>query len=91
MIFEGGIRVPLVIRWPGIVKPGTQSQTPVISDDLFPTIMDMLNINKEIKDQDGLSITPLFNPNGEIGRDALFFHYPHYHHLGYKPAGAIRE
>ncbi len=35
--------------------------------------MDMLNINKEIKDQDGLSITPLFNPNGEIGRDALFF------------------
>jgi len=91
MIFEGGIRVPLVIRWPGVIKPGTQSTTPVISDDIFPTLMDMLNIKKEIKDQDGLSITPLFKPEGKIDRDALYFHYPHYHHQGFKPAGAIRE
>jgi len=91
MIFEGGIRVPLVIRWPGVIEPGIQSTTPVISDDLFPTILDMLNMKKEIKDQDGLSIVPLFSGDDNWQRDALYFHYPHYHHQGYKPAGAIRE
>ena len=91
MIFEGGIRVPLVIRWPGVIEPGTQSHTPVISDDLFPTILDMINIKKDIKDQDGLSITPLFTQGGMIERNTLYCHYPHYHHQGYKPAGAIRE
>jgi arylsulfatase A-like enzyme len=63
----------------------------VISDDIFPTILDMLKIENTIKDQDGLSIVPLFTTGGTIDRDALYFHYPHYHHQGYKPAGAIRE
>jgi len=91
MVFEGGIRVPVVIRWPGVIQPATQNDTPIIHDDLFPTILDMLNIQKEIKDLDGLSLTPLFSEGGTINRDALYFHYPHYHHQGYKPAGAVRE
>jgi len=91
MIFEGGIRVPLVVHWPGIIEPGIQNHSLVISDDLFPTILDMLNIENNIKDQDGLSITPLFSETGTMERNTLYFHYPHYHHQGYKPAGAIRE
>jgi arylsulfatase A len=91
MVFEGGIRIPLVIRWPGHIKPGIQNDTPVIHDDLFPTILEMLNIKKDIKDLDGISITSLFKEGGTIERDDLYFHYPHYHHQGYKPAGAIRE
>lgn len=91
MIFEGGIRVPMAIRWPGVIEPASVCETPVISDDLFPTITEMLGINKKIKDQDGVSLIPLLKQTGEIDRDALYFHYPHYHHQGYKPAGAIRQ
>jgi len=91
MVFEGGIRVPIVIRWPGVIKPGTQNDTPIIHDDLFPTICEMVNMKKNIKNLDGLSLVPLFKEGGTLDRDALYFHYPHYHHQGYKPAGAIRE
>ena len=91
MIFEGGIRVPMAIRWPGVIEPGTVCPTPVISDDFFPTITEMLGIEKRIKDLDGISLVPLLKQIDEIDRGALFFHYPHYHHQGFKPAGAIRQ
>jgi arylsulfatase A len=91
MVFEGGIRVPVVIKWPGVIKAGIQNDTPIIHDDLFPTILDMLNIPDPVKIQDGLSIKPLFTKGGTIDRNALYFHYPHYHHQGFKPAGAVRE
>ena len=91
MIWEGGIRVPLAIKWPTVVEPGTVSDEPVISDDFFPTIAELLeetNVDPEI---DGLSLMPVLTQSGSLERDALYFHYPHYHHLGFKPAGAIRE
>ncbi len=90
-IFEGGLKVPLVIRWPGVVKPGSRCSTPVIATDFFPTLMDAVGISYASMTIDGESLIPLLRGTGQLKRDAIFFHYPHYHHLGYRPGGAIRE
>jgi len=91
MIFEGGIKVPLAIKWPSKIKPGSRSDEMVISDDFFPTFAEVLNDTNISNDVDGLSLMPLVDGKQSVERDELYFHYPHYHHLGYKPAGAIRE
>ena len=81
--YEGGIRVPFLVRWPGQIKPGTQSDTPVCSIDVFPTILDAVGIpaptNQEI---DGLSLLPLLKSGGQtaLNRDELIWHFPHYRH-----------
>ena len=90
-IFDGGIKVPLIIRWPGAVQPGSKSDVPVISTDFFPTLMAATGIAYDAQNIDGKSLMPLLKQSGELERDAIFFHYPHYHHLGYKPASAIRQ
>ncbi|HDQ00727.1 MAG TPA: DUF4976 domain-containing protein, partial [bacterium] len=90
-IFDGGLKVPLAIRWPGVVQSNTKCSTPVISNDFFPTIMEAVGIKYSIPNIDGVSLLPLLKQAGELKRDAIYFHYPHYHHLGYKPASAIRE
>ncbi|MFU8862054.1 MAG: sulfatase-like hydrolase/transferase, partial [Cyclonatronaceae bacterium] len=91
MVFEGGIRVPLCIRWPGVISPGSSSNQPVISDDFLPTLADMLGFRVTDPDIDGISILPILKSEREtLDREALYWHYPHYHHLGYKPGGAIR-
>jgi arylsulfatase A-like enzyme len=63
----------------------------VISNDLFPTIMAALDINYSIENIDGESLLPLLKQSGNLKRDAIYFHYPHYHHQGFKPGSAIRE
>lgn len=90
MIFEGGIKVPMCIRWPGVVKPGTVCNTTVISDDFYPTFAEILGEKNLPKDIDGVSLLPLIKKSGGIDREYLYWHFPHYHHLGYKPASAIR-
>jgi len=90
-IFEGGIRVPLAIRWPGIVKAGSHSEALVCSEDFFPTLMEIAGIQIEQLELDGVSLMPVLKQTGKLPREALFWHYPHYHHQGYKPGGAIRE
>jgi len=91
MIWEGGVRVPLAIKWPGIVEAGTSDDSLVVSDDFFPTFSEILNTTELPADVDGLSLVPLLQQSGSLDRDTLYFHYPHYHHLGYMPAGAIRQ
>jgi arylsulfatase A-like enzyme len=90
-LYEGGIREPFLIRWPGVTKPGTKSDVPVISTDFYPTILDMAGLPLK-KDQhlDGVSLVPLLKGATSIGRDALFWHYPHYSNQGGFPGGAIR-
>jgi len=90
MIFEGGIRVPLAIRWPGVILPGSSSAEPVISNDFLPTIVEIVGIRSFPENIDGISLLPLLKTTGEQDREALYWHYPHYHHLGYKPSGAVR-
>ena len=79
MLYEGGIRVPLVIRWPGIVKPNSRCDVPVIGVDFFPTIMEIAGIRKPVNQPiDGLSIVPLLRGGETLHRDALFWHFPAY-------------
>ena len=89
-IWEGGVRVPLAVRWPGVVEPGSADDSPVVSHDFFPTFAEIVG-EPVADDIDGVSLVPLLTQSGSLARDALYFHYPHYHHLGDKPAGAIRQ
>lgn len=91
MVYEGGIRVPLAIKWPGVVKAGSVCHVPVISVDFFPTFADICGINPGVKGIDGVSLIPLLKGGKTLNRDALYWHYPHYHRQGFKPSGAIRE
>jgi arylsulfatase A len=90
-LLEGGIHVPMIVRWPGTVPVGSQSDVPVSSIDFFPTLLAAANV--PVKDQqfDGINLIPLLNGKGKIKRDALYWHFPHYHSLGRFPAAAIRE
>ena len=90
--YEGGVRVPLAIRWPGVTEPGRVVDVPVISADFFPTIVDMVGIRSaQAEDIDGESLAPLLRGAETLERDALFWHYPHYHPGGATPYGAVRK
>jgi arylsulfatase A-like enzyme len=91
-LYEGGIRVPLIIRWPGVTKAGATNSTPVISMDLAATILDAVGV--EVGDHeslDGISLRPLLT--GQLPRrPPLFFHYPHFAwHRSNRPAAAVRD
>jgi arylsulfatase A len=89
-LYEGGIRVPLVARWPGRIKPGTTCRVPTSTIDLPPTIAAVCGAKFE-NPIDGVSILPLLEGAPALDRDALYWHYPHYSPQGGKPGGAIRE
>ena len=77
-LYEGGARVPMLIRWPEQVPEGAQQVTPVVSNDIFPTIVDLAGGDtSKFVPLDGLSLKPLFAAEGRIEREALFLerHY----------------
>jgi len=91
-LYEGGIRMPLIIRWPGIVKRGSICEEMVISNDFFPTFSELADVKVKVKDIDGMSLVPLLtDPENKLSREALYWHYPHYHGTGLGPEGAIRQ
>ena len=92
-LYEGGIRVPLIIKLPGKVKAGLKINEPVIGTDLYPTILDLLELPlMPHQHKDGESLKALVNGTKEkTDRDAVYFHYPHYHPINSMgPSGAIR-
>lgn len=121
-LYEGGIRVPLIVRWPRNVKAGTTCQTPVTTMDFLPTILEICEVDKNAIHQetfvsqksakgnattlasqpafvaakapgpvlDGVSLMPLLRQTGNLDRDALYWHYPHYSPQHGRPCGAIR-
>jgi arylsulfatase A-like enzyme len=92
-LYEGGIREPYMIAWPGETDSGGTCDVPVISTDFYPTLLDILGV-PSIPDQhrDGVSLVPLLRGEEDaIARDALFWHYPHYSNQGGFPGGAIRS
>ena len=97
MLYEGGVRVPMIVRWPDIVTPGTTSDVPVMTHDFYPTFVDIAG-GKRPADYtlDGESLVQLLRGEKEtLTRDALYWHFPAYLQ-GYggtdrtTPAGAIR-
>ena len=77
-LYEGGIRVPLIVRWPGVTQPHSVCSTPVITMDLFQTIYEAAGLPSKDQPSDGLSIKPLLDGNADWSSRALFFHYPNY-------------
>jgi len=89
-LYEGGIRVPLIVRWPGVVRPRRVCATPVTSVDFYPTLLEIAGAERPAGQVlDGRSLLPLLQQTGRFENRALYWHYPHYHHS--TPAGAIRE
>lgn len=88
-MYEGGVRVPFIIRWPGVVRAGSTCDAPVTSTDFYPTILELAGLDPPALD--GVSLTPLLRETGPISRDALHWHFPHYHGLGAVPYSSIRK
>ena len=92
--YEGGVRVPGIAYWPGIIQAGQITETPVMSIDLYPTFLEIAGVMGNLKhndDLDGHSLVPVFkNPAHRFDRD-LFWHYPHYHAGGDGPYSAVRS
>ncbi|REJ97931.1 MAG: DUF4976 domain-containing protein [Planctomycetota bacterium] len=92
-LYEGGVRVPLIVRWPGVTTAGDACDEPVCVMDLVPTIGAAVQPgeSKAWSVPDGQSLAPLLkNATATLDRDALYFHYPHYYPTT-SPVGAIRQ
>jgi arylsulfatase A-like enzyme len=94
-LYEGGIRVPLLVRRPGVVPAGAVCDTPTSNVDFYPTLLDCADIQPDPGQHlDGVSILPILeDPGADLGRDVLYWHYPlkKPHFLGGRSSGAIRH
>ena len=92
-LYEGGIRVPLIVRWPGTVTAATTCSVPVISTDFYPTLLEAAGLEpRPGVTLDGESLVPLLTQTGSLRRKAIFFHYPNYAwHGANRLGGVIRE
>ncbi len=92
--YEGGVRVPAIVKWPSNLPAGAQSDTPIITIDYYPTLLALSGARgneKHSVNVDGVNLLPVFkNPEHEFGRN-LYWHYPHYHAGGDGPYSAIRQ
>jgi arylsulfatase A len=90
-MYEGGIREPLIVRWPGVTRPGSVIATPVSSPDYFPTFLEAAGLRPAPGQVlDGRSLVPVLK-GGTAPERALFWHYPHYGNQGGAPAAAVRR
>lgn len=94
--YEGGVRVPLLVKWPGVAAAGSRSDTPVISVDFFPTLLAAADRGRPAPAAapgpiDGESLLPVLQGSGALARDAIYWHYPHYHPGSATPYSAVRE
>ena len=94
MAWEGGTRVPLIVKAPGLTPTGKICREPVISVDFYPTILDIVGVagdSPHNRDIDGVSLTSLLrSPDADLERDAIYWHYPHYNVLLGVPHSSIR-
>ena len=81
----------MIIKWPGVVKPGSVCNEAVTSTDFYPTMLEMAGLPLMPKQHvDGTSLMPLLKNKGKLKRKAIYWHYPHYHGSGNRPSGAVR-
>ena len=102
-LYEGGIRVPLMVRWPGVVKPNSTCATPVHSNDFLPTLADVAGAPGQARQRvDGVSLVPLLKGAGAFPQRSLFWYYPYYLHspvrwrarticMNGRPCAAVRD
>ncbi len=76
--YEGGIRVPTLISWIGVLPSGKLSEVPAVSIDLYPTILELAGLEKNPGQiLDGVSLVPVLKGRETLERNALYFHFPH--------------
>ena len=90
-LYEGGVREPTIIRAPRVAKPGTVCDTPIVSMDFFPTMLELAELPAMPRQHaDGVSLVPLLKQNDVPDRE-LYWHYPHYHGSSWAPGASIRD
>jgi len=94
-MYEGGVREPLLVKWPGVTKPGSVCGAPMTSPDFYPTILEMAGLPLiPAQHVDGISLTNLFKgadaPDKNRKDGAIYWHYPHYGHQGGTPGCSMR-
>ncbi|MHC4962393.1 MAG: sulfatase-like hydrolase/transferase, partial [Planctomycetota bacterium] len=90
-MYEGGIREPVIIKWPGVTKPASVCSEPVTSTDFYPTILEIAGLPPMPKQHiDGVSWVPLLKGQ-KLDRGPIYWHYPHYSPQGGGPASAVRD
>jgi len=91
-LYEGGIRVPLIVSWPGVIPAGTRSGEVVMSIDFYPTLLDILGLATPAEAAfDGITFSPVLrDPAARLDRDAVFTFLPHEYPL-VRPAAAVRQ
>lgn len=92
-LYEGGIRVPYIVRWPAVVKAGSVSDEAIISYDLFPTLLAAAGcLDQTPEGVEGEDLMPVLTGRGDFKRrQPLLWHYPHYHHGGLDMGTAMRS
>ena len=90
-LYEGGIRVPMVVSWSGLKRQGSQSEIPVASVDVYPTLLELAGLKSPARQPlDGVSLVPIFQGSSAIDRSCMFWHFPYY--VGRAtPSSAVRE
>jgi arylsulfatase A-like enzyme len=88
--YEGGVRVPLIFNWPGVVKAGSVVESPVITGDLFATVAELAGAEARASDE-YQSLVPVLRGTGAVKERPFYWHYPHYHPGGATPYAAIRD
>ena len=89
--YEGGIRVPLIAHWPGKISRGAESSVPVTSMDFYPTLLRLAGLPlMPGQHVDGMDVSQLLLGGKRLERQAIYWHYPHYHGAGCIPVGAMR-
>src|SRR5262249_15585673 len=89
-LYEGGVRIPLIVRWPGRIPAGKTEDTPVINTDWVPTLLELTGAPPAKAKLDGVSLAPLLK-GGKLAPRPLFWHFPHYTNQGSRPHGSMRE
>lgn len=89
-VYEGGLRIPLIVRWPGHISAGRKTDVPVINTDWIPTLMELAGLDAP-SGLEGRSFAPLLTGSGSLPSRDLFWHFPHYTNQGSRPTGAMRR
>ncbi len=90
-LYEGGIRVPTIVKAPGLTKPGSESNEIITSTDFFPTFLELAHLPPlDSQHVDGVSLVPALRGD-TLDRDTVYWHYPHYGNQGGRPGGIVRQ
>lgn len=89
--YEGGVRVATLMRVPGTTRPGSVCSVPVYSPDFYPTLLELAGLPMRPEQHvDGLSLVPILGGGTSLNRDALYWHFPHYHGSTWTPGASVR-